>query len=332
MKTGSTYLQKCFEGAADELETQGICYPREVLFKRQHLHMALYNKLRKGQEEDLKPAFKRLNESGYKTVLLSCEFLSKLDTAQLSRLKAVVGVDDIEIVYVVRRWSDRIPSVWSQTLYTGGSENLPVFYVDLLNRMAHHPEIDYTIFWNKVAAAFGRENLSLFPYSTIMDQREDVFARFCTDILRLDAVPKPKLFGAKVWTSQSIEDSELLRVFNELYSSSRGKSSTQMYWQFRRYRRNSDLPITKAALDLHHRTLELDERAVHFDPSFARMESFSDRIAGGGTVFERKAAQETYFSPNYLLTSGVAEEINGAFAILEAAANMKAEQAADKAA
>jgi hypothetical protein len=325
MKTGSTYLQKCLKAAADELEMLGIYYPREVLFKRQHLHMALYNKLRKGQEEDLKSEFIRLNESNYQTILLSCEFLSKLDHGQLSRLKAVIGVDDIEIVYVVRRWCDRIPSMWSQSLYPGGSETLPSFYIDLLNTIKDHPDIDYSILWNDIAMVFGRQNLSLFPYSTIVDHREDVFVRFCTDILRIDKVPKPKWFGTKVLGSQSVEDSEILRVLNELYFRAHGESSTQMYWQLKRFRRDKDLPATKAALALHHRTLQLDENAIHFAPIFARLESFADRLTLGDTVFQRRARKEIYFSPNYLLEHGVYAEIQTLFAKLNAAAKIRTE-------
>ncbi len=321
MKTGSTYLQKCLTAAAGELEAQGVCYPLELLDPaNQHMHLPVFRAVRRSAQAEMAPVFKRLNSAGHKVIVLSCEHFSKFGRDAFSRLKTMVGVEDIEVIYAVRHWSERIPSMWFQSLFVGHSHSLPEFYVKLLNGMAKNADIDYTIGWRRLSDSFGRQNVSLFPYSAIMDRKEDIFTHFCTDVLKLAHVPTPETFGKKAWASFSLEDSEILRVLNAMYFAAHGKTDATMYWHLNRGRTKIDLTRTREAIRRNLRVMTIDEKARHFDRTFRRMEAYADRVVGGGIVFGRTAADETYAGAEYLLEDGVGAELRAAFAVFNAAA------------
>jgi hypothetical protein len=314
MKTGSTYLQKCLTGAAGDLLAQGVCYPTELLaLNNKHMHMPVFTAARKRREQDVRPVFERLNAAGYETILLSCEHFIKLTRKQLIWLRDMIGAPDIEIVYACRRWSDRIPSMWFQSLFTGEADTLPEFYVKLLNGQANNADVDYSLKWRMLANIFGREHVSLFPYSTIMDRGEDIFTRFCTDILHLKTVPQPPSFGAKLWASFSTQDTELLRVLNGIYIAAHGARDARMYWQLNRRRGSIEAATITEAMGAHLTTMQLADTATHFDSAFSRMQEFADRVIGGDAVFERKDAQEPYVAPGYLLHKGVTSQLRAIY-------------------
>jgi hypothetical protein len=321
MKTGSTYLQQCLTGAAPALAAQGVCYPTELLdANNKHMHLPVFSAVRRKTEAELRPIFERLNAAGYNTIVLSCEFMSKFGRDPLTRLRALTGSDDVEVVYAVRRWSDRIPSMWFQSLFAGSGATLPEYYVNLLNIMAKNGDIDYSIAWRKIADIFGRGSLKLFPYSTIMDRGEDIFSRFCTDVLHLTDVPKAEKQGSKIWSSFSLEDTEILRVLNAIYTAEHGKKDARMYWQLKRGRDALDTDAINSSIHAHLAELVLDENARHFDRTFRRMEEFADNLVGDGPIFDRKAVTASYAAPEYLLGAGVARQLHSIYAKFNAAA------------
>jgi hypothetical protein len=283
MKTGSTYLQQCFAAVAKDLLAQGVCYPSELLSENnEYNHTRVYAGCRKRWAPDLQRIFAGLNESGHDTILISAEQLSFLTQPQLTLLRDVIGVSDIDVVYVCRRWSDRIPSTWFQSLYRGDAHTLPEYYVKFLNGLDERENVDYSRSWDMLASVFGREHLHIFPYSTIRDQGEDIFEKFCTDILKLGKVPKPPRLGAELWASFGKEETELLRALNDMHIAQHGVRDVMVYWKYKRARKRSDFSRVTEAMGPFMTTMTLDDEATHLEPFFARMSNFADRVVGGG--------------------------------------------------
>jgi len=253
LKTASTYVQECLTAARVELEAQGICYPAELLDENaSFMHMPVYRALVRNQGETLRPKFERLNAAGHHTILLSCEHLIFLRPEAFAMLRDLTGASDIKVVYTCRRWSDRVSSIWNQTLFMGATHSLPEFYLGMLAGEApnYYPkkmrendpssDLDYSISWRMLESVFGREALQIFPYSAIMDRGGDLFDAFCQDVLGLAAAPKTHITGTRRWASLATEDQEVLRMLNQLHLDTHEKQTDEVRAQFMRRRKHYD--------------------------------------------------------------------------------------------
>jgi hypothetical protein len=308
-------LQRCFASASAELLAQGVCYPKELLSGNNGFtHTPVGIAVRRQREKQLRPVFEKLNAAGHSVVLLSSEQLSFLSGKQMAWLRDVIGVPDIDVVYTCRRWSGRVPSMWFQSLYKGEAHTLPEYYIKLLNGQAKRETVDYSLYWRQLAEVFGRDHVLLFPYSNIMDKGQDIFVKFCTDILRIQDVPKPALMGSKLWASFDTEETELLRMLNTMRVAEHGERDPKVYWQYKKLRKRTDVSFLTDAMADHLVRLRLDDTATVFDPFYARMDAFADRVAGGGPIFSRLVEHETYVDPGYLLGEGVVEQLKEIYA------------------
>ena len=120
-KTGSTSLQSQLFHSRKYLIKRGVLYPEFWL--NYVTHHPLTNILRDDKDlrdgNDLREGFNRLNSGEYQTVVFSSETFDELKLPALERLKQYIGDQPVEIIFYVRRWSDRIPSVWHETVTTG---------------------------------------------------------------------------------------------------------------------------------------------------------------------------------------------------------------------
>lgn len=332
LKTASTYVQQCFAAVQPALQERGVYYPPELIDPgNKHMHMPVYVAMVRNQAEKLRPIFARINQEGHKTVVLSCEHLIFLRPDELAKLREVIGVPDIEIVYVMRRWSDRIASLWNQSLFMGGYQTLPEFYLGLLDERTpeYYPkklgaraggyDIDYSLAWREITSVFGRDALRLFSYSTVMDGKSDVYTRFCTDVLGLTDVPLPNFLGDKRWASMPKDEAELLRTLNAMYFKKNKETTVGIRNMIMWKRVPIDRPRFAAAMDGETAQLTIDDRAVHFDGAYQRMMEFADRIVPGagvspGEIFTRLARQNAYCHQGWLLEPGMADAMHGLYA------------------
>ena len=327
LKTASTYMQQCFTAVQPELQARGVYYPPELIDPdNKHMHMPVYNAMVRKQEEKLRPIFARINQEGHKVVVLSCEHLIFLRPDEFTRLGELIGVPDIQIVYVVRRWSDRIASLWNQSLFMGGAQTLPEFYLGLLNGRtpeyyrknlgpnAGGYDIDYSLSWREHEGVFGRDAVRLFSYSTVMDGKSDVFTRFCTDVLGLSDVPVPKFLGDKRWASMPPDEAELLRTLNAMYFKEEGETTVglrnMMMWK----RVPIDRAFFKDAMAGDAAQLTIDDKAVHFNEAYDRMMEFAGNVVPGegvqpGEIFARQTRKTPYVQPGWLVVPGVTKAL-----------------------
>ena len=322
MKTASTYVQQCLTEGRDELLAQGICYPEEFIAENNgFMHIPIFHALLRRRADSLAPKFARLNAQGHKTILLSCEHFHFLPPDALRKLRDLTGASDIQVVYTARRWSDRIGSLWNHSIFTGGQQSLPEFYISLMagetlnyyakwmKELGVAPYLDYSQTWDTIADIFSRDAVTIFPYSAIMDRGEDVFEAFCRDILGVAAAPKTRLTGQRRWASMPTDTQEIVRVLNELHRAATGDDNGVMSVKFMRNRKKLTTELTVAAIASETKRLTLDDRTTQFDAAFAAMHAYTDRVAGGGPIFERAAKAVPYVRPGYMLQDGVREEI-----------------------
>lgn len=89
----------------------------------------------------------------------------------------------MRIVFFARRWSDWIPSQWQQTVKQGAVESLAEMYAKTLATAAGDYGINYNIILDKFSDVFGPDSIQIVPYSTLLDEKEDIFACFSRDVL-----------------------------------------------------------------------------------------------------------------------------------------------------
>lgn len=337
LKTASTYMQQCFTAVQPALQKMGVYYPPELIDPdNKHMHMPVYAAMVRKQHEKLRPIFAEINQGGHQTVVLSCEHLIFLSRAEFTLLRELIGVPDIQIVYVVRRWSDRIASLWNQSLFMGGSQTLPEFYLGLLDgrtpeyyRKSLGPnaggyDIDYSLSWREHAAVFGREAVNLFSYSTAMDSKADVFTRFCQEMLGLKDVPTPQFLGDKRWASMPRDEAEILRVLNAMYFKEHGETTVAIRNMIMWKRVPLDRKLFSEAMAGDVAELAIDDNSVVFDAANRRMMEFADRVVPGpgvvpGEIFARKKRQNPYARQGWLVEPGIAENLLRLYAQMKTA-------------
>lgn len=330
MKTASTYLQQGFTAVQPYLQAQGVYYPPELIDPgNKHMHMPVYEAIVRRQGERLRPVFRKINEDGHRTVFLSCEHLSFLRPEEWRTLRDVTEANDFTIVHVVRRWSDRIASLWNQGLFMGGYDTLPEFYLALLNGKPpeYYPknlggkagfyDIDYSLLWQEQAGVFGREAIQLLPYDA-QTQGADIFVRFCTDVLGIENPQAPKFLGDKRWASMPRTEAELLRALNALYVKAEGRTTVDIRNMMLWNRVTFDRGRFDAAMAGETAELIIDDASVYFDRAYARMAEWLDRVAGPDTsragIFERVARPNAYVRQGWLAEPGMADALRALYA------------------
>ena len=320
MKTASTYLQESLAASGEDLRREGVCYPAELLdAKHGVLHLPVYYALVRRQAETLRPIFAKLNAEGHRIVLLSCEHLAFLPPDAFRTLKEETGASEFEIVYTCRRWSDRIGSLWNHSLFSGSAQSFHEFYFSVLaaepliyypKRLkvaSASPDLDYSLTWDMLASVFGRDSLSIFPYSAIMDRKEDVFERFCTDVLGLAQAPPTKFAGLRRWASMTTITRELVRVLNDMHFNATADRSS-MFTPLGRIRKQCDLIRLKQAIGEATAKVVVQDSMAQFATAFERMSRYSDRVIGGGPLFEFSEKPVEYAQPGYMLNDGIRED------------------------
>ena len=327
MKTASTYLQQCLKAARSQLLAQGIYYAREFIAENnKFMHMRLHYALMRNRMQELRQGFAALNACGAHTVVLSCEHMMFQREAGYELLRELTEGAAVDIVYFSRRWSDRYASIWNQTLLMGGSQTFPEFFMSMLSGKSpnfYPPKVraaglqldfDYAVIWRMVAQVFGRESLTIFPYSTTVDDGGDVYELFCKTVLGLADAPKVTLAGEKLWASMPTEDAELLRVLNDMHFRATGEQDAAVRGAFLKERKRIDFGGVAAAMQASLTETEIDDGAPYFDPPYGRMSEFRDRVIGGGEVFARKRKDIRHFKSGYLLAGGVREALQSLYA------------------
>jgi hypothetical protein len=165
---------------------------------------------------------------------------------------------------------------------------------------------------------FGRDAVRLFSYSTVMDDKADVFTRFCTDVLGLEDVPAPKFLGDKRWASMPRDEAEILRALNAMYLKEMGETTVGLRNMIMWKRVPIDRALLGGAMAGETAELAINDRSVHFDEPYRRMTEFADRVVPGpgvvaGEIFDRRTRKNAYAHQGWLVEPGVAENLRALY-------------------
>ena len=118
-KTGTTYLQSCFLALSHEMQSSGVLYSTDWQADRGPGHADLARRIRTGRDIVLETEFASLSKSAYETILISAENLSPLAPAHIQYLKNLIGDQQTQIVFYIRRPAELLFSTWQEGVKHG---------------------------------------------------------------------------------------------------------------------------------------------------------------------------------------------------------------------
>jgi hypothetical protein len=313
-KTGTTYLQSSLGCTRRALLKQGIAYPLELWPRRTTVnHEYVCDEIRAPEGTRLHDAMEKLNRSDLKLVVLSSEAFPTLSTEELTGFRDMLGGSEVEVVYYLRRWSDRIPSGWQQGVKGGSTLDMPESLMRAMLNV-NLGTLNYAAQVDKFAEVFGKDSVKLISYNNVVDRKQDLFRHFCATVLRVDYVGR--LPPSRKNESINIYDTELLRVLNifeELETNRNPKSRRDRFAQFLALREEMDLSWLKDRMKEHVGELKLNDRAPVFELVYKDLrERYLDKVVdpvGEAGLFFRKTRTVQYVRPDYMLAKGTTDVI-----------------------
>jgi hypothetical protein len=313
-KTGTKYLQSTLFLSRESLLADGINYPDNWWTLPNHMtHDPLWRLLREGRYAEVRDTFSQLNSGGSPIIVLSCEGFSDLTPEQFAALRDAIGNNPVELVYYCRRWTERIPSDWKQSVQMGMFATLPEFYAEYIRHAFYSGSVNYSLVWATVVSIFGRKSLKLVSYSNLRDQKIDLFRHFTSNFLHWDgeiAVRKDLVMDQ---TSPNIFDTEILRALNWIDYQNVGRHRWNMRLKFNTMRSEIDTRILDVLMADDLGTIELSDGAEAFRLSWREMNRYADCLVPKSffrkRVFELRAASIKYVRGNYLLKAAATNEL-----------------------
>jgi hypothetical protein len=311
-KTGTTYLQAAFQTFRPQFLRRGIWYPEQWQGDDKLGHHRLVQRLRARTSDGLGEEFASLNASNHEVILISAEDLSDLKPDAIRYFKGLLADASAHVVFYCRRWSELLPSGWQEHVKHGETITLPEFLAaHVVNPFGTHV-INYSRTLDRYAEHFGISNIRLVSYSNLLDVGDDLFIRFCKNLLSWDDPPKPN--SERVNTSLNPIDVELLRSLNAMEAAHAGHSSSEL---FRRYRSKAsalDVSIPVAAMKQHTGHTRINEgtgalQLLHTE-LFKKFGSLLAEPRHGQLLFAPKQAEIPYVRQDYLLASNVVESLH----------------------
>jgi hypothetical protein len=238
---------------------------------------------------------------GPQYVVISCEALSRLGPAQIVRLRQLLGAAPVRVVYYVRRWPERLPSLWQETVKFGHTDTLPEFLVEHLTRTDQSELRDASVI-DRFSAVFGAPQVKVVCYSHLIDQNIDIANHFLASFLDLHDIALP----APTHPNRSLPrlDTEMIRILNAIHARHGGERSPALReW----YLANKEGLLLDTILDTVRNslsTLRLDEAA---QPFVSASQEIPIRYASSlvppwhpDTLHEPRAIDVPYFRQDYL--------------------------------
>ena len=224
-KTGTTYLQVTLDRLRHVLLERGICVP-SIWNAAPGLpsHMKLARAL---QAHDLAQTYIEISQivaSNPKYVVISCEALSRLNPQQIVQLR-LLRPSPAEVVYYLRRWPERLPSLWQETVKFGYTTSLPEFLTEQLAGSRSSEFLDLVMI-DKFAAVFGESHIKIVLYSQLTDSGLDIAKHFFASFLELPDIELPAL--GRHNSSLAICTTELIRAMNVIHARHGGERSPQL--------------------------------------------------------------------------------------------------------
>jgi hypothetical protein len=284
-KTGSTTLQATLIAMAPELARHGIAFPTTWREFDAHNHFGIVAQLHRPSAEDLRADWQRVRESGARTVILSCEALFGEPPDALRVLRETLTGAAWEIVFVLRRWSDLLPSLWNQEVRGGATIAFPDQARVFLGEARDNMHVNHTLAWRNWADVFGRDALRIVPLDHLRRAGIGVARHFVEAILRPEApLAVPAVDDRNV--AGSAEETETLRALNWLRRQRTGRAGEQIYDRVRKETTGIDWAPLHALMRPHRRSTAVRDDDPRLQPIWEAMQAWRDRIPEIGAADE----------------------------------------------
>ena len=321
-KTGTTYLQASFQALRQSLLERGICYPQMWQGEYPLGHQRLAPRLQSGTDDGLADAFRRLEDQGCHTILISAEDLSDLTDYGVAYFRSLLGNAAARIIFYCRRWSETMPSAWQETVKQGHTMTLPEFTAENIGAPLESKLMNYDLILRRYSEQFGADNISLVSYSNIIDDDGDLFVHFCRSFLSWIDPPVPDL--GKLNVSLDIVDVEVIRALNVIEQSAGGARSSAIRQSYMRHKNELDLSKLASAIesDIHH--LRINEgfgplQHLH-ERLFQQFGSLLVEPRSGPRLFTPRSAGVPYARQNYLASDECAAALQDIYRRIHGAA------------
>jgi hypothetical protein len=321
-KTASKYLQSLLYYSRPTLLANGINYPNNWWSKPEQInHDPLFLLLREKRYAEVKESIGQVISTGCRIVVLSSEALEDLTPEQLEALKDAIGKNPIYIVYYCRRWSERLPSAWKQTIKTGRYPTFPEYYLQTIRHAMLSGAINYSLVWANIVRTFGRRSLKLVSYNNLRDKKIDIFRHFAENFL--DWNGNVAVHEDLIHTNISPDhfDTEIVRALNWIDFQTVGRRRPNMHVKFRATRSSIDTRALEEVMADDVANLELSDGAEYFRLSWKEMQEYTDCLVpetmSRGRLFERATVSMPYVRCNYLLKERAARELRALYKRLE---------------
>lgn len=243
-KTASTYLQANFYRNRRRLWKEGWLYPILSLTVRNAHHgvRAALPEIRSGKGpmvDALRMAGRRAAAKNA-SILLSSEGFPRWRPDDFLALGALMGQEDIRLVYVLRDPLARLPSLWSEDVKTGKTRSLAAF----TKRQLEAPQASGALNCLVELGPFlgePRLNVSVLDFEQIRRDKGDIFSTFCSDILKVKGLA-PVIATARN-ERQPPEIYDYLRILSKAGGADVGQRDILFWRRFLRSHDEADLTL-----------------------------------------------------------------------------------------
>jgi len=311
-KTGTTYLQRCLDQNAAIFRRQGIIVPTEWRDSPENpSHTGLIRPIRQARAADLTSIFTEWRRLPDALIAMSSETIFECNDDELQALRDLLADAEYTIVYYVRRWSELIMSSWSEMMGQGWTIPFPEYVLSLIENPEAVPAINADINLSRLAKVFGKSNVKVTSYNSVLERGGDIFRHFARHYLgRPDhALPAVTLVNP----SASPVESELRRVLNILDQQAGQPRSARMASHLERRRGSLDLSLIYQYLERFKRYTPLDDRRPAISAILTKNRQDYAICATPPVPRDRFYAAQTltaaFIGQDYALAPGVAETL-----------------------
>jgi hypothetical protein len=316
-KTGTTYIQETLDGLRGTLRERGICVP-SIWNAAPELpsHMKLVWAIRNRDLARIQDQVQEILAQRPQYVVISCEALSRLDQEQIVQLRELLCSAPARVVYYVRRWPERLPSLWQEDVKFGHTTPFPEF---LAQQMTRHDtsELRDTAMIDRFAAVFGATGIEVVSYSHLIDRKLDIAAHFLASFLGVANIQLP--VAGRPNRSLPILDTELIRALNAIHVRHGGERSPALRNWFLSCKENLVPASVLDAMREDVGTIRLDEAAP---PFVLASQDLLTRYASSlvpphhtGGLHELRATDVPFVRQDYLFEPAVAKALGDIYQI-----------------
>lgn len=318
-KTGTTALQHSLQASTDGLKAAGYRYPIvDQGTSQSGSVLALANRGWGWQSRGSKAIPKRVwtklvktARSGSDNIVLSSEFFSELDEAQVREIKTAFDGLEIEVVFTLRAFDKLFPSTYQQALKSGSAYSYEVWLERTVNDYFAEQK---TGFWKRNRHAhvisrwmqiFGAENVTVIT----ADESNPglLFERF-GELLKLPAGTLKPVAESGLNRSLLLDEIHLLRAINKNVPKSRNWNAYMTFIRRGTFEQITATPVGKVTAAARLRTPKAYAKKIEQIAALemAELKSLNLRVMGSLSGLEVGTAP---IGPNAEITEIAIEKV-----------------------